>query len=178
MTCTVVQEREQPRLFDIVFRAMRTGDPFAVLDPTWPRPFKAMATGQVQDAVAEGTLGSGHLVLFSSGSTGRPRGILRTVESWQASVTSLSEVTGITDQDRVWLPGPLWSSLFLYGAFHAAMVGAHLSFRGDDPACATVLYCVPSQLPGLMDRADAGQLPLIRLAVVAGDHLPTALRQR
>jgi long-chain acyl-CoA synthetase len=191
--CAVVQEREQSRLFHVVSRAVRTGDAFAVLDPTWPHPFRAMATGQVEAAASGGRLGRGDMVVFSSGSTGRPRGVLRTTQSWQASVTSLSEITGITDQDRVWLPGPLWSSLFLYGAFHAAAVGAHLTFRSEDSADsadsadsgvagdsggATALHCVPSQLPGLLDRADAGGLPFIRLAVVAGDHLPAPLRRR
>ena len=181
MTCTVVEEREQPRLFDLLSRATQTGDPFAVLDPTWPRPLREMATRQVADAVAGGVLGHGDLVVFTSGSTGRPRGVLRTVESWQASIASLREITGITVEDRVWIPGPLWSSLFLYGAFHAAAVGAHLIFRDDGPdafADATVLHCVPSQLPGLLERAGAGELPLIRLAVVAGDHLPDQLRAR
>jgi long-chain acyl-CoA synthetase len=178
MSCLVVQEREQPQLFDILFRAMRTGAPFAVLDPTWPRQFRAIAAGQAEDAVAGGLLGPGDMVIFSSGSTGRPRGVLRTVESWQASIASLSEITEITDQDQVWLPGPLWSSLFLYGAFHGATVGAHLTFRGDASAAATVLHCVPSQLSGLLDLADAGELPLIRLAVVGGDHLSAPLRRQ
>ena len=178
MSCTVVQEREQPQLFDILSRATLTGDPFAILDPTWPRPLRRMATGQVEDAVSEGMLGHGDLVVFTSGSTGRPRGVVRTVESWQASIPSLSEITGITEEDRVWLPGPLWSSFFLYGAFHAAAAGAHLTFRGDDPAAVTVLHCVPSQLPGLLERADEGGLPLMRLVVVAGDHLPGPLRRQ
>jgi len=186
VTCTVVQEREQPRLFDLVSRAVRTGDAFAVLDPTWPQPFRATATGQVEAAVSSGQLGRGDMVVFSSGSTGRPRGVLRTVESWLATVTSLSEITGITKEDRVWLPGPLWSSLFLYGAFHASAVGAQPIFRGpdavdsdsNDSATATALHCVPSQLPGLLDRADAGGLPFVRVAVVAGDQLPASLRKQ
>lgn len=176
--CTVVEERGQPLVFDVVSRAVHTGAAFAVMDPTWPQPFRAMATGQVESAVSAGMVGRGDMVVFSSGSTGRPRGIVRTVGSWQASVAALSDITGITKEDQVWLPGPLWSSLFLYGAFHAAAVGAPLIFRGDDPAAATVLHCVPSQLPGLLDLADAGGLPLVRLAVVAGDHLPARLRLR
>lgn len=178
MICTLIQEREQPRLFGVVSRAVRAGDAFAVLDPSWPQPFREMATDQVEAAVSGGLVGRGDMVVFSSGSTGRPRGIVRTVGSWQASVASLRVITGITKEDRVWLPGPLWSSLFLYGAFHAAAVGAQPIFKGDDPAGATVLHCVPTQIPGLLERADAGGLPLIRLAVVAGDHLPDPLRQR
>jgi long-chain acyl-CoA synthetase len=89
VTCTVVQEREQTRLYDAVSRAGRTGNAFAVLDPTWPQPFQEMAIGQVEAAVCAGMVGRGGMVLFSSGSTGRPRGIVRTAQSWQASVAAL-----------------------------------------------------------------------------------------
>jgi acyl-CoA synthetase (AMP-forming)/AMP-acid ligase II len=178
VTCTVVQEREQTRLYDVVSRGMRSGTAFAVLDPTWPQQFLEMATDQVEAAVVSGMVGSGDMVMFSSGSTGRPRGIVRTVESWQASFASFSEVTGITAQDTVWLPGPLWSSLFLFGAIHAGAVEAKVALRDDDPSAATALHCVPSQLPGLLGRADAGGLPLVRAAVVAGDHLPAPMRER
>ncbi|HYO19351.1 MAG TPA: AMP-binding protein, partial [Dermatophilaceae bacterium] len=181
MTCTIVQEREQTRLYDAVSRAGRAGHAFAVLDPTWPKSFLAMAASQVGDAASSGLVADGDLVVFSSGSTGRPRGIVRTVESWQASVCALSDITGITAEDTVWLPGPLWSSLFLYGAFHARAVGAQLVF-GDaedhESARATALHCVPSQLPGLLHRARAGGLPLVRRVVVAGDHGAAPLRQQ
>ena len=132
----------------------------------------------MEAAASAGMVGRGDMVVFSSGSTARPRGIVRTVGSWQASVASLSDITGITEEDQVWLPGPLWSSLSLYGAFHAAAVGAPLIIRGADPAGATAMHCVPSQLPGLLDLADAGGLPLVRLAVVAGDHFCTRLREQ
>jgi long-chain acyl-CoA synthetase len=178
VTCTVVQEREQPQLYDVVSRALATGSAFAVLDPTWPPRFRDLAVRQIEAAVAGGMVGVGDMVVFSSGSTARPRGIVRTVQSWQASVAALSDITGITGEDRVWLPGPLWSSLFLYGAFHAGAVGAQLALRGDDPAGATALHCVPTQLPGLLHRALTGGLPLVRVAVVAGEHLAAPLRQQ
>jgi long-chain acyl-CoA synthetase len=174
VTCLVVQEREQGSLYDAVSRAVRTGDAFAVLDPTWPQSFQQAATGLIEDAVSGGAVRDGDMVVFSSGSTGRPRGIVRTVQSWQASVASFSHISGITAQDRVWLPGPLWSSLFLYGAFHAGAVGAQVALADDEPAGATALHCVPSQIPGLLHRARAGGLPLVRRIVVAGDHCSPA----
>lgn len=181
MSCTVVQEREQPRLYDAVSRAVQTGSAFAVLDPTWPQSFLGMATEQVEDAVSGGTVGAGDMVVFSSGSTGRPRGIVRTTESWRTSFASFSDITGIAAQDTVWLPGPLWSSLFLFGALHAGAVGAQVVFRednSDESARATALHCVPVQLPSLLDRGEAGGLPLVRCVVVAGDHCSAPLRQR
>ena len=178
MTCTVIREREQRRLHDVVSRAVRTGDAFAVLDPTWPPPFLDMAAKQVEAAASGGLVGDGDMVVFSSGSTGRPRGVVRTVDSWQASVAGLSAITGITAADTVWLPGPLWSSLYLYGAFHAGAVGAQVVLRDEDPTAATALHCVPSQIPGLLHRAEAGGLPLVKRAVVAGDHFAPPLREQ
>jgi long-chain acyl-CoA synthetase len=157
---------------------LRTGDAFAVLDPTWPQAYLGLATGQVEDAVSGGVVGNGDMVVFSSGSTGRPRGIVRTFESWRASFAGFSDITGITSADTVWLPGPLWSSLFLYGALHAAEAGASVLLRDDEPAGATALHCVPSQLPGLLHRAQTGGLPLVRRVVVAGDRCTAALRQQ
>jgi acyl-coenzyme A synthetase/AMP-(fatty) acid ligase len=176
--CTVIQEREQTSVYVAVSHAVRTGDAFVVLDPTWPQFFLGMAAGQIKDAVSTGVVGDGDMVVFSSGSTGRPRGIVRTVESWQASLAPFGDISGITDVDTVWLPGPLWSSLFLYGAFHASAVGARLVLGDDDPVAATALHCVPSQVPGLLRRAEAGGLPLVRRAVVAGDHCSADLREQ
>jgi acyl-coenzyme A synthetase/AMP-(fatty) acid ligase len=178
VTCTVVQEREQRRLYDAVSRSVRTGTSFAVMDPTWPPSFLGLAAGQVEQADSHGVVIDGDMVLFSSGSTGRPRGIVRTVESWRVSLDAFSSITGITADDTVWLPGPLWSSLFLYGAFHAGAVGAQVIFRDDNPSSATALHCVPTQLPGLLRRAQAGALPLVRRVVVAGDHCAAALREQ
>lgn len=177
MSCTVVREREQWRLYDAVSAAAQAGSPFAVVDPTWPQSFLQMADDDLQEAASVGRLEHGDMVVFSSGSTGRPRGIVRTLESWQISFDSFSDITGIAAEDTVWLPGPLWSSVFLYGALHAAAVGARVSFRDDDTASVTALHCVPTQLPGLLQRAAAGRLPLVRRVVVAGDHCSAALRR-
>jgi long-chain acyl-CoA synthetase len=178
VTCRVVQEGNQQRLWEAVSGGLRTGNAFAVLDPTWPQSFLDMAVGQVEDGASGGDVGRGDMVVFSSGSTGRPQGIVRTVQSWQASVAPFSDISGITAADTVWLPGPLCSSLFLYGAFHAGAVGAQMVFRDDDPTMATALHCVPSQLPGLLHRAKAGGLPLVRRVVVAGDHCAATLREQ
>ena len=180
MTCTVVQEREQPRLYDVVSRAVRTGTSFAVLDPTWPQSFLGLATGQVeQAAVSGGVVGGGDMVVFSSGSTGRPRGIVRTVESWQASVAALQRHhrdhgrgQGVAARAAVVLAVPVWRV-----PCRRSGCSGDLSGRRPGPS-ATALHCVPSQLPGLLHRAEAGGLPLVRRVVVAGDHCAATLRQQ
>jgi acyl-coenzyme A synthetase/AMP-(fatty) acid ligase len=115
-------------------------------------------------------------VTFTSGSTEKPRGVVRTVSSWDASVAPLTAITGLTPDDVVWLPGALSSSLFLYGAWHALSVGAPVAPAGTDPGDATVVHCVPAQLDRILDDVRAGHAPRLRLAVVAGDRLTDSAR--
>ena len=81
----------------------------------------------------------------ASGSTGRPRGVVRSLASWQLSLDPLSELTGIGPGDVVWVPGPLTSSLYLYGAFHARTVGAVVVAHPS--RAVTAAHLVPSGDP-------------------------------
>ncbi len=174
----VVETTDQRAVLAEVQTATEGGRPCAVLDPTWPAALRRRARAVLGSVVADGGPGPGHLVLFTSGATGQPRGVLRTAASWQASADRLTAITGLCRRDVVWLPGPLWSSLFLYGAWHAAGLGARAVFGEEDPRAATAVHCVPAQLPALLDQAAGGGLPALRLAVVAGDRLATSLRRR
>lgn len=158
--------------------ATADGRSCAVLDPAWPAPLQDSARADVLAAWRDGRVGAGDLVLFTSGTTGRPRGVVRTVASWLASVAPLAELTGIGAGDVVWLPGPLSSSLYLHGAWHAAQVGARPVCTPEPPAEATALHAVPAALDRALDAAEAGALPRLRTAVVAGDALPERLRAR
>jgi long-chain acyl-CoA synthetase len=169
----VVESVDQRRLLDDFVAAVGAGSACAVVDPTWPDAARSAAHGALDAAVSRDDLHDGDLVLFTSGSTGRPRGVVRTVESWRASLDPLTGVVGLTAEDVVSLPGPLWSSLFLYGAWHAESVGARTILRGEDPASATVVHCVPAHLPGVRERVVADRLPSLRTVVVAGDRTPS-----
>lgn len=105
------------------------------------------------------------LVAFTSGSTGSPRSVVRTLSSWVDSFQAFTEATGISPDDRVLLTGPLSSTLQLFAAAHALWLGATVT---DDPAVATVAHLVPTRL--LQFAADPP--PQLRLAVVAGAPLP------
>jgi long-chain acyl-CoA synthetase len=122
--------------------------------------------------VADGRLGPGRMAVFTSGSAGTPSGVLRTHASWRASLDPLTALLGLGTDDVVWTPGPLWSSLSLYGAWHATTVGAGTVVGEEDPAAATVAHLVPSALDQLLGR----DLPRLRAVVLAGE--PVEARHR
>ncbi|MFI7452126.1 class I adenylate-forming enzyme family protein [Nonomuraea sp. NPDC049714] len=121
---------------------------------------------------------------FSSGSTGRPRAVVRTRGSWTGSFAPLSELTGIGGGDVVLVPGPLLSSLYGFAAVHALAVGATVLAPGRwSPGSlpgllrrATAVHLVPHHLPELLEALPDGA-PL-RTAVIGGAALAPGLRER
>ncbi|WP_182885132.1 class I adenylate-forming enzyme family protein [Microbispora sp. H10885] len=122
---------------------------------------------------------------FSSGSTGRPRALVRTRSSWTGSFAHLDELTGIGPDDVVLIPGPLVSSLYGFAAAHTLASGATAVVPGRwSPAAlagqlrrATAVHVVPHRLPAVLDALEATGGPL-RTAVVGGAALDPAARTR
>lgn len=120
---------------------------------------------------------------LTSGSTGAPRRIRRSVASWTASFAVNAGLFGIGPGSRVAVLGALVHSLSLYGALEGACLGAgvHLlaGLRPDRQAAALaargveVLYATPAQLRGL-----TLPMPGLRLVLVGGSKLDAALRAR
>lgn len=159
-------------LTDVV-SALDGGPPVAVVDPAWPRRWRE----QITEALVSQPV-PGDVVVFSSGSVGRPRGIIRTAASWSASHEALAHLAGINAEDTVWLPLPLTSTLSLYGAVHTVAIGARPVLAGQDESWATAVHTVPAHLSRILDRRDRGELPHLRVAIVAGDHLGPSQRVR
>jgi acyl-coenzyme A synthetase/AMP-(fatty) acid ligase len=146
------------------------------------------ALADLGEATESGWLTGADLTVFTSGSSGRPRAVVRTLASWRASLPPLSEVTGVRPAgDRaadvapglVWVPGPLTSSLFLYGALHAAWCGLPWAGGrpdGTDAQRATSAHLVPTQLAAALEAMEHGLLRDLRTVVVAGAALPPAMR--
>ncbi|WP_134323146.1 class I adenylate-forming enzyme family protein [Cumulibacter soli] len=112
---------------------------------------------------------SGHrLALATSGTTGTARVVVRTTESWFCSFEAYSELSGVEHSARVWVPGPLHSTMNLFASVHARAVGAQLV---DSVAQATHACLTPAQLHQFTDR-----LRGIRITI-AGDALTSRLRQ-
>ncbi|GAA2208323.1 hypothetical protein GCM10009850_037810 [Nonomuraea monospora] len=116
---------------------------------------------------------------FSSGSTGRPRAIVRTRASWTGSYPHLDALTGISPDDVVLVPGPLVSSLYSFAALHTLATGATALLPGRWPGrsladCldrASVVHVVPHRLPDVLARPGS-----VRVAVVGGAALDAGTR--
>ncbi len=112
------------------------------------------------------------LALRTSGTTDRPRTVVRTTSSWVASFDPVSELLGMQSDSSVWIPGPLTATMNLFAAVHAGSLGAHVV-----PAAPDATHAVLTPL-GLARALDAGILKPGITVVVAGDVVSAALRER
>jgi acyl-CoA synthetase (AMP-forming)/AMP-acid ligase II len=122
----------------------------------------------VLDAHADGDL----IALATSGSTGSPRRVVRTTDSWVSSFGHIAELTDLDSRSRLWLPGPLTSTMNLFAAVHAAFVGATTTTA---PAGMTHAQLTPAALGRSLNHGT--ELGGVHV-VVAGDRLEPALSER
>ncbi|TDC29072.1 long-chain fatty acid--CoA ligase [Micromonospora sp. 15K316] len=121
---------------------------------------------------------------FSSGSTGTPRVIVRTHDSWSTSYPGVERLCDLTADDVVYLPSPLVSSVTMFSVVHARAVGASIllprthTVSDPDLAHATVLHGTPYALRGVLERIEAGLAHRLRVALVGGARLDPDLRSR
>ena len=145
-----------------VFAAARAGSPVVLRAPESPA-VSASALAQIP----AGTF----LLVMTSGTSGRPRAVLRTAESWTSSFSPFTALTGLTRDDSVLLTGPLHATLHLFAAVHTLWLGAHLT---DQRSAATAVHAVPTVLADLLADPPAR----LRTAVVAGAAVPPSLEVR
>jgi long-chain acyl-CoA synthetase len=107
--------------------------------------------------------------VLTSGTTGRPRRIVRTAASWVNSFAVVAGLTGLTRASRAWVPGPLAATMNLYAATLVSHLGAELV---ASPTEATHAFLTPSGLIGLL--AEPVNLRGLQV-VVAGDRLRSQL---
>ncbi|QGK69030.1 AMP-binding protein [Allosaccharopolyspora coralli] len=124
----------------------------------------------------------------TSGSSGRPKVLVRTRASWQRSFEAFE--IGTTPDDVVLVPGPLSSSLFLFGTAHALHRGlaVRLLERWSPVAAAeagreaTVVHLVPAMLDSMLSVLERNE-PMrarcrLRKVVCGGARMEDALRRR
>lgn len=104
-----------------------------------------------------------------------PRTILRTTASWVDSFDAVTDLVGLTAESRLWVPGPLTSTMNLFALVHAGHVGAR---RVERPRAATHAVLTPSALDAVLDASPADRELGDATVVVAGDRLSPALHDR
>lgn len=112
------------------------------------------------------------ICLATSGSTGTPRAIVRTTDSWVSSFPQVRALTGLAAGSRMWLPGSFAATLTLFAASLARWAGASVR---TDPGGATHAHLTPLQLRRALD---AGAPLAGKHLTVAGDRLDRALHDR
>lgn len=158
MSAVRVAAGSDRQILNAVLDGLSNGSAFAVPPPS----LTPTVTG----------LEPGELLVFTSGSTGR--GIRRTHRSWLASLDPLTDVLVGTPDDRIWIAGPLHSTLYLYGAIHAVHLTGRVILDAEPSDDATIVHAVPARALQVLDHPP----PRLRMIVVAGDHIPATLRSR
>ncbi|MCW0215493.1 MAG: AMP-binding protein [Pseudonocardia sp.] len=179
-----VDAREQGHVLAWLLGADLLGAATLVVEPRWTaRERDAVLSDARPAVVVSGEPGTGAPVAArgdestafylptTSGSSGRPKVLVRSRASWLRSFEALGPLPG-----PVLIPGPLSSSLFLFGALHALWCGAEptRTVRG-----AATVHLVPALLAGLLDELDRTPGPhALRTVVCGGAHLGDELRAR
>jgi len=109
--------------------------------------------------------------LRTSGTTGRPRQVIRTAASWVDSFPVVAQLIGLEGGSRAWVPGPLSATMNLYAAALATYLGASLV---DSVSRASHAFLTPTGLIQLLAEPAPPDLHVI----VAGDRLRTGLADR
>lgn len=118
---------------------------------------------------------------LTSGTTGEPRIVLRTDDSWAASFAPVAALLGAVHDDVLALSSPPASSLSLFSIAHAADAGFTLvlpsshTLTARDAHDATLFHGTPN---GLRTLLDTGVPSRLRAALIGGAALDPALRAR
>ena len=145
------------------------------LSETPPEPFD-LPEWAVDDPLA---------VLFTSGTTGEPKGVVLTLANVLASATASAFRLGLRADDCWHVPLPMYHMGGLAPVYRSALYGTTLSIqRGFDPestistleaADASAVSLVPTMLNRMLD---AGTLPDLRFVLLGGAPCPPELMAR
>ncbi|MBP2631465.1 MAG: yhfT 2 [Firmicutes bacterium] len=108
------------------------------------------------------------LIAFTSGTTGFPKGYIRSHSSWFESFYATNSELNINSNDNIMAPGPFVHSLSLYAVTHSLFIGAtFLLVDKFEPKKVVkflqhvnhiVLYMVPTMTKALLDYINENEL--------------------
>ncbi|CAM5378642.1 AMP-binding protein [Leifsonia shinshuensis] len=169
---------DDPALLDRLREVRAAGDVPLVLDGRRP---PAQLTAAVGAATRAGLGDAGDpdrigWATLTSGSSGPPRIVLRTHESWASSFAAVAESLG--GGHAVALPAPASSSLTLFSLAHALDGGPRPVLGGAALAEGSGADCFHGTPESLRRLLESGAGSGIRSALVGGSRLDPALRSR
>ncbi len=159
-------------------------------DPPPRAAFSRVDEARMSDVALDASSGAGDpaYILFTSGSTGVPKGVVVTQRSVAAFVDWGVRYFGLGPDDRVSGHSPLHFDLSVFDMFGAFAAGAELHLVPDElrllaaqlaewirTSALTQWFSVPSVLAYLaqFDAVRAGDFPALRRVLWCGDVLPT-----
>jgi long-chain acyl-CoA synthetase len=129
------------------------------------------------------------VILYTSGTTGTPKGATLSIGNVVSNAWSFVHNCGIRRDDRILLPLPLFHCFGQNALMNSAlMVGAtlvlHRAFRPDTALKAleedriTMFFAVPTMFLALIDQATSKQLKSVRYFFSAAAKLPEEIERR
>lgn len=151
--------------------AAAAGVEIELIDPAW----------RVMPPDPPASNANSFLIVYTSGTTGTPKAISRTHQSWLTSFAASALELRTSAESRVMAPGPFAHGLTLYAAVETLAAGGtvHLLPRFDAGTSfmgINTIAAVPTLVDVLIERrAPVGD---IRRVITAGSKLSSQLRQR
>lgn len=181
---TPIREADHTRALLAALRARAAGAVPLLGDERWSEQQWA----EVCDEVRRHPLPAGTAwATFTSGSSARPRVVLRSAASWEISFPTVDRLCGLTPHspdDAVLIPVHPVSSMALYAAAHAHWRGMDLvtaaghRLRAQDLDGPTLMHGTPWHLQQLADHMAHGARCTIRSALIGGAALDPELAAR
>jgi acyl-[acyl-carrier-protein]-phospholipid O-acyltransferase/long-chain-fatty-acid--[acyl-carrier-protein] ligase len=125
-------------------------------------------------------------IIFSSGSTGEPKGVPLTHRNLTANIESVAQVTGIDSSDRLLGILPTFHSFGYFATWFALNHGVYVAAHPNplDAAAVgeivekkrlTLLICTPTMLTLYMRRVAPGQFGSLRMIMAGAEKMPDRL---
>lgn len=118
---------------------------------------------------------------LTSGTTGAPKIVVRSADSWRVAFEPLNTQLGLNAGDGLWMPVHQVSSMALFSAAWAQDADLELVLPAPGDAGLTravAAHVTPSWLEYLVELLESGAESTVRTAFVGGDRLSSSLLER
>lgn len=166
---------DSPDASDALAQALRVradGGVPLITDPRAP-----VATDLLSASIPE----SAAWAALTSGTTGAPKIVVRTADSWRVAFAPLNTQLGLVPGDGLWMPVHQVSSMALFSAAWANESDLELVVPTSEDsgiARAVVAHVTPPWLAHLLDLLDADTPSTLHTVLVGGDSLTPQLAAR